>query len=56
MFGHHITHTHSVGWAKRAPKTNRVFKPNVHKTKIVIDGALRSVHICTRCLRTLQKV
>lgn len=56
MFGHHIRHRHSVAWARRAPKKNRVFEPNVQKTKVMVDGALRSVHICTRCLRTMQKV
>jgi large subunit ribosomal protein L28 len=56
MFGNYIRHAHSIGWARRAPKKNRVFKPNVQKTKIMVDGTLRSVHICTRCLRTLQKV
>ena len=56
MFGRHIRHTHSIGWARRAPKKNRVFKPNVQKTKLMLDGAMRSVHICTRCMRTLNKV
>jgi large subunit ribosomal protein L28 len=56
MHGRYIRHTHSIGWALRAPKKNRVFKPNVQKTKLMIDGAMRSVHICTRCMRTLQKV
>jgi large subunit ribosomal protein L28 len=56
MFGHYIRNQHSIGWARRAPKKNRVFNPNVHKTKIMIEGSMRSVHICTRCQRTLQKV
>jgi large subunit ribosomal protein L28 len=56
MYGRHIRHTHSIGWALRAPKKSRVFKPNVQKTKLMINGAMRSVHICTRCMRTLQKV
>jgi large subunit ribosomal protein L28 len=56
MFGNHIRHRHSVAWARRAPKKNRVFEPNVHKTRLMLDGRLQRVHICTRCLRTLQKV
>lgn len=56
MFGNYIRHRHSGAWARRAPKKNRVFNPNVQKTKITIDGVQRSVHICTRCLRTMQKV
>jgi large subunit ribosomal protein L28 len=56
MYGRHIRHTHSIGWALRAPKKPRVFRPNVQKTKLMLDGAMRTVHICTRCMRTLQKV
>jgi large subunit ribosomal protein L28 len=56
MFGRHIRNQHSIGWRLRAPKKNRTFEPNVQKTKIVINGALQRVQICTRCLRTLQKV
>ncbi len=39
-------------WARRAPKTNRQFRPNVHKKKIYLDGRWQRVNICTRCLRT----
>ncbi len=56
MAGHSIQHRHSGAWARRAPKTTRVFEPNIQKTKIMMNGAMRSVHICTRCLRTMQKV
>jgi len=56
MFGRHIRHAHSIGWALRAPKKNRSFQPNVQKTKLMINGAMRTVHICTRCMRTMQKV
>jgi large subunit ribosomal protein L28 len=55
MAGNYIRHRHSGAWARRAPKKPRWFLPNVQKTKVVVDGALRSVHICTRCLRTMQK-
>jgi ribosomal protein L28 len=79
LFGRSIQHRHSTKWAMRAPKTNRAFHPNVHKTKVtagqvvglakrreLFDPALQkakklpehvmiSAHICTRCLRTMQK-
>lgn len=55
MFGHHIQHPHSGAWARRAPKKNRAFNPNIQKTKMMVNGATRSVNACTRCLRTLQK-
>jgi large subunit ribosomal protein L28 len=56
QFGNYIRHKHSIGWALRAPRKNRVFKPNVQKTKLMIDGNMRTVHACTRCIRTMQKV
>jgi len=33
-------------------KTNRTWKPNVKKVKIVDNGTVKSIHICTRCLRS----
>lgn len=36
--------------------TRRMWKPNVFKRNLVIDGERRSVSICTRCLRTMTKV
>jgi large subunit ribosomal protein L28 len=54
--GRYIRHAHSIGWARRAPKKNRVFEPNVHKTRLMLDGRMKRVNVCTRCQRTLQKV
>ena len=33
-------------------KTNRTWKPNVRKVKAVVDGNNKTVHACTRCLRS----
>jgi len=55
MFGRNIRYNHGGKWELRAPKTNRVFNPNVQRTRILVDGKLQRVHICTRCLRTRQK-
>ena len=46
--GHRISITRSQV-SKRA---NRTWKPNVKKVKIVENGTVRSIHICTRCLRS----
>ncbi|MBI2862476.1 MAG: 50S ribosomal protein L28 [Chloroflexi bacterium] len=46
-FGHNVSHS------KR--RTPRKFSPNVLKHRLMIDGVLMQVSICTRCLRTLQK-
>lgn len=33
-------------------KTNRAWKPNVRKVKVVDNGAVKSAYVCTRCLRS----
>ena len=48
QFGHNRSHS------MRA--TRKVWKPNVFKRNLVIDGESRQVNICTRCLRTLHKM
>ncbi len=47
MFGHNVSHS------KRA--TNRMFRPNIQRKRVVINGQKRRVYICTRCLRTLTR-
>lgn len=36
-------------------KTKRLFKPNLQKTKVLVDGKLVSVRLDTRTIRTLTK-
>jgi ribosomal protein L28 len=33
-----------------------MFKPNVHKKRMMIDGKWQRINICTRCLRTTMKI
>jgi large subunit ribosomal protein L28 len=42
--GHNISHAHNV--------TNRRFKPNLHKAKVKIEGSIKTLKVCTRCLRS----
>ena len=55
QFGRSIQHQHSGKWFRRAPKTNRVFKPNVHRKLVMKNGEMVRMNICTRCLRTMVK-
>lgn len=32
--------------------TKRVFKPNLKKVRIIENGTVKSVSVCTRCLRS----
>ena len=33
-------------------KTNRTWKPNIRKVKVVVDGAHKTMYVCSRCLRS----
>jgi large subunit ribosomal protein L28 len=54
-FGRNIRHQHSGRWVRKAPRTNRTFRPNLHKQIVYVDGDPIKVKICTRCLRTTTK-
>lgn len=54
-FGRAIRHKHSGAWRRKAPKTNREFRPNVHKKKMFVEGRWKRINVCTRCLRTQSK-
>ncbi len=51
--GKGVGYGHNVSHSKR--RTNRRWMPNIQKTTITIDNVQKSVQICTRCLRSLQK-
>jgi large subunit ribosomal protein L28 len=36
-------------------RTKRQFRSNVQRKRVMIDGEMRRVYICTRCLRSLDK-
>ena len=42
--GHTVSHAHN--------KSNRIYRPNLHKMRLLIKGRKQTVLICTRCLRT----
>lgn len=50
MIGHMIRHNHSGQWEKRASKTRKVFMPNLHSGKVLINGVVKNVHACASCL------
>ena len=54
-FGRNIRHKHSGRWKRKAPRTSRTFKPNVHRKRITIDGKQVRMNVCTACLRTMLK-
>jgi len=46
-------HGQKVSHAKNRSK--RVFKPNLHRARIMVDGVKEKLTLCTKCLRTLKK-
>jgi len=46
MIGHNVSHAKN--------RTRKVFKPNLHKTLIVVGGKPMRVRLCTKCQRQLR--
>lgn len=46
--GHRI----SINRSQVSRRANRKWKPNVKKVKIIDSGTVKSIYICTRCLRS----
>ncbi|MEZ4505964.1 MAG: 50S ribosomal protein L28 [Thermomicrobiales bacterium] len=46
-FGHNVSHS------KR--RTNRDFRPNVQRKRMIVGNELVRLNVCTRCMRTAQK-
>ncbi len=44
VFGHNDSHSHR--------KTNRAWKPNIRKVRVVDNGTHKTVAVCSRCLRS----
>ena len=44
VFGLNVSHSNR--------KTARTWKPNVRKVKAVVNGTNKTVHVCSRCLRS----
>ncbi len=58
VFGHSHTHHRGVAggrWKKRAPKTQKIFKPNLQKIAILVNGKSKSVKLCTKCIKRIRK-
>lgn len=57
---HGRSHTHKRGvaggrWKKRAPKTQRLFRPNLQHLLIREDNHEKRVSLCMKCLKRIKK-
>ena len=43
-FGNRVSHAHNV--------TPRRFEPNLQRVRAIVNGGVRRLRVCTRCLRS----
>ena len=43
-FGIKVSHSHR--------RSNRTWKPNIKRVRAVVDGGVKRVYVCSRCLRS----
>jgi len=46
MVGHNVSHAKN--------RTRKIFKPNLHPARMIVEGQAMRVRLCTKCLRTLR--
>ena len=44
VFGNNVSHS--------VRRTNRSWKPNVKKVRVIENGTPKTIHVCSRCLRS----
>jgi large subunit ribosomal protein L28 len=44
VFGRNVSHAHNV--------TSRTWEPNLQTVRALINGGVRRIRVCTRCLRS----
>ena len=42
-FGRSVSHSHRV--------TNRMFRPNIQKVTIKVNGKVKRANVCTKCIK-----
>ncbi len=45
--GHHVSHAKN--------RTKRVFKPNLKRATVKVDGVKQRMMLCTKCLKKVKK-
>ena len=43
-FGNNVSHSHR--------RSNHIWKPNVHRVAVNVNGATKRMNVCTSCLRS----
>ncbi|HEV2339925.1 MAG TPA: 50S ribosomal protein L28 [Patescibacteria group bacterium] len=48
MYGHNVSHAKN--------RTRKIFKPNLHVSRVMIGGHMKRIKLCTKCLRMMKHV
>jgi len=41
--GRNVSHSHRV--------TNRIIRPNIQRVHAVVDGSVKQINVCTKCMK-----
>lgn len=54
--GSHMHHRGVAGgqWKRRAQHTKRTIKPNLHWVTVPLNGVLKRVRACTKCIKRVR--
>ena len=44
LFGNQVSHSHR--------RSNKAWRPNIRTVKAIVDGTPKTLHVCSRCLRS----
>jgi large subunit ribosomal protein L28 len=44
VFGNRVSHAHNI--------TSRRWLPNLQRVRVILNGAVKRLNVCTRCIRT----
>lgn len=47
MYGHNVSHAKN--------RTKRLFKPNLHFARVMFEGRVKRIRLCSKCVRKLKK-
>ena len=47
MYGHNVSHAKN--------RTKRLFLPNLHFARVMFEGRMKRVRLCTKCLRMFKR-
>lgn len=47
MYGHNVSHAKN--------RTRKIFKPNLHSTRITLGSVTKKMKLCTKCLRMFKQ-